>query len=145
MNVERLPSSPDEFSSYCRTYLRLGQKAPFNNEHMQRLVEDFGLAPAAFYNPGGHWTLITDYDYPTRRLGLYDPMSGLRLIEYGSAQKVWYFLGNRRIKFSATDLSLDRYRIEREPLDQMGAIQTNPVDCGPLSIFALKLVRGIYH
>lgn len=55
-------------------------------------------------------------------------MSGLRVIEYGSAQKVWYFLGNRRIKFSATDLSLDRYRIARKPLVQMGAIQTNPVD-----------------
>lgn len=140
-----LPYDPEEFVRYCREYLKLSAIAPFDNFHLQKLAEDFRLTPVAFYNSGAHWILVTSYDFTNGRLRYYNPAEGLREIAYGSAQRVWYFLGDSRLKLQAADLSLDKYRILEEPLDQLGPIQRphNPYDCGPLAVFAARLSRGV--
>lgn len=140
-----LPIDPNEFSRYCRNLLGLKIADPFNNFHLQRLAEDFRLTPVAFVNTGNSWALATDYDYSLRRLGLYVPSQGLKEIEYGSAQRVWYFQAPSILRLEAASLSLDKYRLPRESLQRLGPIQgnQNPTDCGPLSVFAAKVAKGI--
>lgn len=144
-NALNLPIDPDEFSKYCRNLLGLKLADPFNNFHLQRLAEDFGLTPVAFVNTGNSWTLATYYDYPSSRLGLYVPSQGLKEIPYGSAQRVWYFKAPSSIRLEAAYLSIDKYKLPRKPLQNLGPIQgnQNPYDCGPLSVYAAKVAKGI--
>lgn len=140
-----LPINPDEFSKYCRSLLGLKMADPFNNFHLQQLAEDFRLTPVAFVNTGNSWALATDYDYPKSKLGLYVPSQGLKEINYGSAQRVWYFQAPSVIRLEAAHLSIDKYQLSREPLQKLGPIQgnQNPTDCGPLSVYAAKVAKGI--
>ena len=137
----QLPDDPEEFSRFCRKYLGLGPRDPFDNSHLQAISDNFDLTPVAFYNPGNHWTLITGYNYPSSELRFYDPEKGIRTITYYSAQRVWYFPTPGHLKIAAGDLSTDSYKILEEPLDQLGLTMKNAVDCGPLSIFAARLVK----
>lgn len=140
-----LPIDPNEFSKYCRKLLGLKPTDPFSNFHLQKLAKDFGLTPVAFVNTGNSWTLATDYDYPSGKLGLYVPSQGLKEIPYGSAQRVWYFQAPSILRLEAANLSIDKYQLPREPLQRLGPIQgnQNPYDCGPLSVYAAKVAKGI--
>lgn len=135
-----IPSDPDKFSKYCRELLGLKPNDSLWNEDLQELSEKLELNPIAFYNSGDHWTLILEYY--KGQLTIYDPPSGVRSLEYGPAQKVWYFPKPKYLESSAADLSKDGYKILQEPLQQLGPIQRNPADCGPLSLFAANFVKN---
>ena len=145
-NTLIVPDDPLEFCRFARNHVRIRPTDPFDNDHLHRLSTDLRLTPVAYHNPGNHWTLVTD---ATRTpdgitLGVWDPTKGLREIQGYGLTKVWYFWGKENeLKFAASDLITDQYSLPREPLDQLGSLQEDPVNCGPLTVFAARLVRRV--
>ena len=108
---------------------------------MQKLSERLEINPVAFYNFGNHWSLVLEYH--NGELNIYDPSLGVRSLPYRLTQRVWYFPKPKHLGLYAADLSKDKYKTPQEPLQQLGPIQRNPVDCGTLSLFAANFVKTI--
>ncbi len=139
-----LPDEFEEFSRDCRKYLGLNYDDPVSSSDLQKITDELKINPVAFLNSGNHWNLVTRYDYDLGRIHLYDPLVGLRATQCNPyVTKVWYFTEPGHIMFTAKTIYDDKYRLIEEPLDQLGAIQTDPVNCGPAVLFAARLIRSI--
>lgn len=145
-----LPASPEDFARYCRQHLGVSETYGLYPEDIKKVAEDFDITPLAFFNPGSHWVLVVRAH--ADGVVAYDPLVGLKDVRYGRINIIEYVKPktspedkDNQLMLLPTDfhrLQDDGYNIPEEPLAQLARVQYDPVNCGPLILFAANFARS---
>lgn len=139
-------TAPEAFAQFCRDLLGVNKTHGLTDNEMHQLVSELNLPPTAFFNPGNHWTLVLNPGKETMRI--YDPMSGVGDVSTDTRRHIHYSMGEGLMRLSKDGfwnfgrLLDDNYSLPDEPLQKLGAIQTDPWNCGPLAVYAAKIAHG---
>lgn len=140
------PSSPEAFARFCRNLLGIDEKHGLFGDEIHQLVDKLGLPPTAFFNPGNHWTLVVTPG--TEQMRVYDPVSGVQDVSTDTNKHIYYSMSKGLMRLSKDGfwnfgrLLEDNYSLPEEPLQQLGGLQTDAWNCGPLAVYAATLAHG---
>ncbi len=137
--------SATNFSTELRKKIGVEPTDPLSSADMFRVIKEYPqIIPFALYDPGFHWNLVTKV--LPHGIEIYDPIIGLRTIGVIRESDVTYYFSENGEPRS--DINLDKarengYSLASESLRRLGITRANPADCGPLSIYAALVAKGL--
>lgn len=138
---------PQQFIEEFRRKVGMKPGEPMYTVHFGDAVTNYpALIPVLIYNPGGTWDVVREVR--TTSIEVYSPRVGLYEIGNPQNDKFWYLQPDTQvalgfsIRRNPALAIVDRYYLPREPLVRLGPIQQDPLNCGPLVMYAALVAKG---